>query len=115
MKVSELIDAKLDYWTGRANAVEHLRLIATGCVYRKSKEGWVYVYSPSTDWSQGGSIIQDNDIVVQRDGYVWVAKKMSPSMSFPAFYHSGKSYLIAAMRCYVASKFGETVDDSQAD
>ena len=69
------------------------------------------VFSPSTNWAQGGPIIEREGIdilVEQRDFKVWAAE----------IYHSPKGYirqkgttpLIAAMRCYVASKMGDTVE-----
>ena len=64
----------------------------------------------STDWSQGGSIIEREKISLEmkHDGW-WVA-------SFQYNYSDEKEHLqladtplIAAMRCYVASKLGDNV------
>lgn len=65
-------------------------------------------YSPSTDWSQGGPIIEregiDPDPMIGDDGKpeYW-ACFLGNSTSH------GSTLLIAAMRCYVASRFGEEV------
>jgi hypothetical protein len=62
------------------------------------------IYSPSTDWSQGGPIIERERIHVQPSiGEVWQAE-----LVFCKSY--GPTPLIAAMRCYVASKLCGKVD-----
>jgi hypothetical protein len=62
-------------------------------------------YTPSTDWSQGGPIIEREKIAIDWDGAAWCA---SDNVNPIACY--GPTPLIAAMRCYVASKLGDTVD-----
>ena len=63
-------------------------------------------YSPSTDWSQGGPIIERERIAVQSpNDKGWYAT----DYMFKT-YESGPTPLIAAMRCYVTSKLGETVE-----
>lgn len=67
------------------------------------------VFSPSTDWAQGGPIIDRERISIRtwtntpvvhaympKDGAEWSSDAGSP--------------LIAAMRCYVASKLGDEVE-----
>ena len=63
-------------------------------------------YAPSTDWSQGGPIIERENITLtartcERD---WVA---DIGMNYEA---EGPTPLIAAMRCFVANKLGDTID-----
>lgn len=68
-------------------------------------------YSPSTDWGRGGPIIERND---------WVLPYRSPGRRLHlgrytaqtpgGFEHSGPTPLVAAMRAYVASRFGEDVE-----
>ena len=56
-------------------------------------------WSPSTDWEQGGPIIEREKIeIFIRDGK-WFAYS---SLSKPEDFY-GETPLIAAMRCYVAS------------
>ena len=70
-------------------------------------------YSPSTDWSQGGPIIERERIQVfphngasdwcgvihvLRDRYIGILTQDGPTP------------LIAAMRCYIASKLGDEVE-----
>ena len=63
-------------------------------------------FSPSTDWAQGGPIIERCCINVYYDGGgYWCAT--TDSGDPPRF---GPTPLIAAMRCYVASEMGEEVE-----
>ena len=59
----------------------------------------------STDWAQGGPIIERELISVssQTNGHSWAAKGAHN-------YSYGPTPLIAAMRCFVASKLGDKVD-----
>lgn len=73
------------------------------------------VYNPSTDWAQGGAIIDKYSIEVVRglDAYLAFANTYwypNGTEHRNMFSSIGASYLEAAMRCYVASKLGEEVD-----
>jgi hypothetical protein len=63
-------------------------------------------YQPSIDWEQGGPIIEREQIEIavgRTEG--WAARKYNnPGHSV------GPTPLIAAMRCYVASKLGDEVE-----
>ena len=63
-------------------------------------------YSPSTDWAQGGPIIERQEIELVPKGMHWDAYA-DEDFHVP---YSGPTPLIAAMRCYVASKLGDNVD-----
>ena len=67
---------------------------------------WWEDYSPSTDWSQGGPIIEREKIELFIRDEKWFAYS---SLSTPEDFY-GETPLIAAMRCYVASKQGEQND-----
>ena len=64
----------------------------------------------STDWSQGGPIIERERILIQPEigkegcGNAWNAISMADTEAY------GPTPLVAAMRCYVASKLGDEVD-----
>ena len=68
-------------------------------------------FHPSTDWSDGGPIIEREGINMrlhsgtdkQPIAFVWVSHQ-------PAHRQHGPTPLIAAMRCYVASKLGDEVE-----
>lgn len=67
-------------------------------------------FAPSTDWLLGGPIIEREGIYLWRPYGVngaWSAKL--DSWQPERVIHDDKP-LIAAMRCYVASKLGDTVD-----
>ena len=64
-------------------------------------------YTPSTDWAQGGPIIEREKIGLFFDracGNRWRANHIT------APYQIARTPLVAAMRCYVASKLGDTVE-----
>ena len=65
------------------------------------------IFSPSTDWAQGGPIIEREGIRLHRSstGDWWAGPESDPHRPV-----SGPTPLIAAMRCYVASKMGDTID-----
>ena len=58
----------------------------------------------STDWSQGGPIIEREKLTIEWTGEDWMAYIRHDEEFF------GSTPLMAAMRCYVASKMGDTVD-----
>lgn len=67
-------------------------------------------YTPSTDWAQGGPIIEREGInLFQRKR---IATPGRPWLAYTATHleQGGATPLIATMRCYVASKMGETVE-----
>lgn len=105
-KVAELEGAQLDAAVAKANAEFF------------SETDMVLVdggrFAPSTDWFDGGQIIERELIEWEigdapGPGYVWYAK-LSPFNEPFSDYQSGTTPLIAAMRAYVASKFGEEVE-----
>jgi hypothetical protein len=62
-------------------------------------------YSPSTSWAQGGPIIERERINISDDGGDgWKADDSIGHWGY------GPTPLLAAMRCYVASKLGEEVE-----
>jgi hypothetical protein len=74
----------------------------------------------STDWSEGGPIIEREKVCVEYmagagDGGldVWVAEVLHEDKKYGGVMSSagqGPTPLIAAMRCYVASKLGDEVE-----
>ena len=68
-------------------------------------------YYPSTDWAQGGPIIEREGIDLQYQGGdndKWAADMFGAECSV-----YGDTPLIAAMRCYVASKLGDEVEPEE--
>ena len=69
----------------------------------------------STDWSQGGPIIEREQLHVSPEfwtdkGWHWVAYVLGPGNLDENFEQQGPTPLIAAMRCYVASKLGDDIN-----
>jgi hypothetical protein len=64
-------------------------------------------YTPSTDWAQGGPIIEREKLCITAsvEGD-WTAFCVSDEMDMQ-WICRGPTPLVAAMRCYVASKFGD--------
>lgn len=88
-----------------AGPSQYLAYIPKRSQYRK--------YTPSTNWLQGGPIIEREQIGVwpsdSMEG-MWAARpdyEVYPERLPPAY---GPKPLIAAMRCFCASKLGDEVD-----
>ena len=68
-------------------------------------------YEPSTDWAQGGPIIdrerQTKNVLLAADTSECQVTMIQGATIATAY---GPTPLIAAMRCYVASKLGDEVD-----
>ncbi len=70
-----------------------------------------WTYNPSNSWWQGGPIIEREGInlfqrkgAAAKEGKAWLAyDNKNPEMA-------GPTPLIAAMRCFVASKLGDDID-----
>jgi hypothetical protein len=70
-------------------------------------EGLTGVLSPVNycgKWEHGGPIIEREKIAIDFDGAAWCASDNHKPLA-----NYGPTPLIAAMRCYVASKLGEDV------
>ncbi|PLC06392.1 hypothetical protein CY658_04985 [Variovorax sp. RO1] len=119
MKTSELTGAQLDYWVAKAEG-HRVRLVGELVVFYEGgddsglKERRGPEFSPSTDWSDGGPIIERERIGVWSgvDPYsgksadaLWFSEGSGTSSGRAKA--TGPSSLVAAMRAYVASKFGE--------
>ena len=66
--------------------------------------GWLDDHRYATDWAQGGPIVASERISITQFGGAWKASNLRQ----PAVL--GETHLVAAMRCYVASKLGDVVD-----
>lgn len=122
IKTSELTGAALDWAVAKC---EGERYFAESGVNGIGMEFDATRYS--TDWSQGGPIIEREGILLRpirhpghsMDG-LWLATfdpgntgtmvQFVKRKNWPRRYHEGPTPLIAAMLCYVASKLGDEVD-----
>ena len=113
MKTSELKGAALDWAVAKCEGWEIVpnthRFNEELIMFKKGEEcQWFVDYDPSTDWAQGGPIIEREEIQLSVEAVgVWGAFIEGGTKDF--LYH-GPTPLIAAMRCYVASKLGDEVE-----
>ena len=100
-KTAELTGIVLDWAVGYVMG-EKLRILERQIV-------WPEDYSPPTNWAQGGPIIEREriDVLYEHD-LRWIAVPQKGIESY------GPTPLIAAMRCYVASKLGDEVEIPEA-
>ena len=97
IKTSELTGAALDWAVAKCEGQDSL--------------GGFWRPEYSTDWAQGGPIMEQEKICITE----WdINTKLFSAESFKPYAkhacQSGSTPLIAAMRCYVASKIGDEVD-----
>jgi len=105
MKTSELTGAALDWAVAKCEGVETKKYKESPSLFfGKGFDKW----RPSTDWSQGGPIIERERITWT--GQSSVIRKNLGNHKWTNFEEFGPTPLIAAMRCYVASKLGDEVD-----
>ena len=109
MKTSELTGAALDWAVANC---EGIRLNEGNTLSNDCD-----VYAPSTDWAQGGPIIERErmggwycDAVVQADGTVDRENCYYAEDKNGDHVQTGPTPLITYMRCYVASKLGDEIE-----
>jgi hypothetical protein len=107
IKTSELTGAALDWAVAKCERVDDYILYESFMTRWGDDEGDTYQYS--TDWAQGGPIIEREKIDVMWCGDRWCAYTMTPDGQ-SQLITEGETPLIAAMRGYVASKLGEEVE-----
>lgn len=98
MKTSELSGAALDWAVSKCEGIQWEQGDLDAQEYGPG-------FRPSTNWAHGGPIIERERIELRGDGDKgWIADdNLNPSQW-------GPTPLIAAMRCYVASKLGDEVE-----
>lgn len=117
MKTSELTGALLDIWVAKAEGWQVLGVKPEGAVsemirVKTAPDAEESLFSPSVFWHDGGPIIEREGISPMRwevpndAGDLWTARNLTATV-----HQSGPTALIAAMRTYVASVFGEEVPD----
>jgi hypothetical protein len=95
MKTNELTGAALDWAVAKCEGTLH------------DDRSVSDYFQPSVDWEQGGAIIESEIIGLDYDAAEgWQARDFDTQQ----ITATGKTLLIAAMRCYVASKLGDDID-----
>lgn len=92
VKTNNLIGASLDWAVAKADGYDWLIL------WDKNKPRY------STDWAQGGPIIERELLLLRPYGLSWECSVGGDN------WFKGQTPLIAAMRCYVALKLGDEVE-----
>jgi hypothetical protein len=103
IKTNELSGAALDWAVAKCEG-HHMEYFQV-----------VDAYLPSTDWAQGGPIIEREEIGIKRnspcsDGRQWEASPSITAKGAGGKWGYGPTPLIAAMRCYATSKLGDDID-----
>lgn len=115
MKTNELIGASLDWAVAKCEGhdAHHYKGVVRTTMHQRLGPECSY----STDWSHGGPIIEREGITVQTDPTDAIPDAWSAYFRDCMFnedgtdcFRNGPTPLIAAMRCYVASKLGAEVD-----
>ena len=110
MLVKNLSGKSLDYAVAMCEGLDNFSSIPSIKFY----------YNPSTDWRSGGEIIEREGLSIKYltitdDTFRWAAtqkptiKQITPKACY------GETALIAAMRCYVASKHGDEIEIPELD
>ena len=118
MKTAELTGVALDWAVASSKGYSKIALTISGEVREFIKMHSEGYHNYSTDWSQGGPIIEREGISVHKNlGGSWRGTirhtEPHPLVPHPVLagwtHQHGQTPLIAAMRCYVASKLGDEV------
>jgi hypothetical protein len=116
MKTNELTGAALDWAVAKCEG-----LLAfgykddMGLLLITLSTGEAEYFKPTLDWAQGGPIIERERISVSKpiNSLTWVATMHYQNEDTDDVMwaeETGTTPLIAAMRCYVASKLGDEVE-----
>jgi hypothetical protein len=105
IKTSELTGPTLNWGVAKA---QDLHVFSDGRSWIVEYKGGGGRYAPlpkfSTDWAQGGPIIERESIGILPSGNAYYERNGG------TYYSYGPTPLIAAMRCYVLNKLGDEVE-----
>jgi hypothetical protein len=118
IKTSELTGAALDWAVAKCEGDDVAELseggsymVVPGATYwNEEGEGFPVEYSPSTSWAQGGPIIEREHISIESTRVGGLGDRWMASAMYEYCTEFSDKPLIAAMRCYVASKLGDNVE-----
>lgn len=116
MKTSDLTGAELDYWVVQAMMQTPEGLlqdeVAAARLFKSLGREADTPFKPSTNWAQGGPIIEHKKIMVAWNVDHWIAGSHETTERPGGHIWKGRTALIAAMRVCVAAVFGEEVPES---
>lgn len=113
IKTADLTGAALDWAVAKAKGRTPVKRVEPG-VWNMAANGHLFrtLWAPSTDWAHGGPIIEREMLGVfpsESASGKWCCRPRERDYPrFPIMYADNP--LIAAMRCFVASKLGDEVD-----
>lgn len=128
VKTADLIGPALDWAVAKAQGRTEIKIFSRT---RPNDRGWIEVrfnpepkaatarFDPSENWDQGGPIIERElidtktkfkcaSITSPQGEWHWQASTVNEEDV--AYWFDGPTPLIAAMRCFVASKLGEEIE-----
>ena len=97
MKTSELTGPALDWAVAKCEGIEWEQGDLDAGEYGPG-------FNPSTNWTQGGPIIEREGLTLTHQATQWAAQTDDDLFAY------GPTPLIAAMRCFVASKLGDNIE-----
>jgi hypothetical protein len=120
VRVSDATSSQLNWLVAKCEGElypqGHVRLIGYQTMYispgaHEVQDSW-HQYSPSTDWAQGGPIIERECIELRYHAVVVAGIWYRDGIGIDECTHKAidPTPLIAAMRCLVLSKLGEEVE-----
>ena len=114
IKTQDLTDAALDWAVAKCQGYVEQGVYGTP-EFRDSEVYLRYCdavlnscYSPTTDWAQGGPILDRERITIRQWTNMPSIHAYMPHDGAP--WGAGPTPLIAAMRCYVAGRLGDEVE-----
>lgn len=105
IKVSESLGPALDWLVARCIGGS---IRNENGVFLNQGDGYEY-FTPTTDWEQGGPIIDREHICIKHGKHIGTNAYIYKGADYAAIAH-GPTTLVAAMRCYVYSKLGDTAE-----
>lgn len=110
IKTTDLIGPTLDWAVAKCEGFSEFQFWHTGAVTSRYENGITVTHNYSVNWDKAGPIIEKYQITVsiRHDG--WWRAWLYDINDEPHTYVIGPTPLIAAMRCFVASKLGEEIE-----
>lgn len=109
--VAKAMGFQYDKETDRRMSCGHPGILSFFSVCLAVVDGRIRVFSPSSDWKDGGPLIERENIDIYHFGREILPSLWECAAEVNAGHRQyGETVLMAAMRCLVASKFGGEVD-----
>jgi hypothetical protein len=120
IKVSEATEIQIDWLVAKCEGIPLVLLspfkgVKNFVMLGQNMKPTSIEYTPTISWAQGGPIIEREQLEVSPrywnvEGWHWVAYVLGANNIDDNFEQRGSTPLIAAMRCYVASKLGDEIE-----